>query len=276
VPLLEGPVGPLHYVVTGAGAPLTLFVPGLAQSIADTRPFASAVPGTRTFVDTRGHGGSAAASSDEGWSFAGLADDVRAVADEVAATQALGVSLGAGALLALMVHQPDRFERVVLALPAVPTEPRGDEVLEITDALAAEVAKGATADPSEVGQLLTRLQPEGVRGRADVRMWARRHTAELLRWPVAGALRNLPRQVALSSLDALGAVTASVLVLAQRDDPVHPVAAAETVADALPDAELVVSDVPWIWRARTQLRETVSAFLTPTDATPTPTDATTR
>jgi pimeloyl-ACP methyl ester carboxylesterase len=267
MPELAGPVGPLHVVVTGAGGPSTLFVPGLAQSIADTRPFASGVSGTRAFVDLRGHGGSGAPASDDGWTFAGLADDVATAADEVAATRALGVSLGAGALLALLATQPSRFDRVVLALPGAPLEARGAEVLAVTDALAGEVGKGAAADPSEVARLLIGMQPESVRGRADVRLWARRHASEVVRWPVAGALRHLPRAVALPSLDVLAAVTASVLVLAQRDDPVHPVAAAESLAEALPHAELVVSDVPWIWGARTALRDTVSAFLTPNDAT---------
>ena len=44
-------------------------------------------------------------------------------------------------------------------------------------------------------------------------------------------------------------VTASVLVLGQRDDEVHPLEAAEAVAAAIPRRRLEVSDVPWIWGA---------------------------
>ena len=103
MPEIDGPVGRLHYVVTGEGAPTTLFVPGLAQSIADTRPFGSAVTGARVFVDLRGHGGSTAPESADGWTYEALAGDVRAVADAVGATRALGVSLGAGALAQLLL-----------------------------------------------------------------------------------------------------------------------------------------------------------------------------
>jgi pimeloyl-ACP methyl ester carboxylesterase len=65
----------------------------------------------------------------------------------------------------------------------------------------------------------------------------------------------------VDSLDALAEVTAQVLVLAQRDDPIHPLNSAEALAEALPRADLVVSDTPWVWGARATLRETVSAFL---------------
>jgi pimeloyl-ACP methyl ester carboxylesterase len=258
VPLIDGPVGPVHHVVTGVGDPTTVFVPGLAQSIADTRPFGSAVTGTRVFVDLRGHGGSPAPGSDDGWSYSGLATDVRTVADAVGATRALGVSLGAGALLRLLADAPHRFERVVLALPGPPVAARDAALLEVTDALADAVEAN---DPIAMGHALVRLQPAAARGRTDVRLWARRHAADLGGSAVSGALRRMPRQQALPSLDALGAVTASVLVLGQSDDEVHPLEVAEAVAAAIPGARLEVSDVPWIWGGRTALRETVSEFL---------------
>lgn len=258
MPLTDGPDGPLHHVVTGVGDPTTVFVPGLAQSIADTRPFGSAVAGTRVFVDLRGHGASPAPTTDDGWTYAGLAADVRTVADTVGASRALGVSLGAGALLRLLVDEPARFERVVLALPGPVVTSRDAALREVTDALADAVEAN---DPIAMGRALVRLQPAAARGRTDVRLWARRHAADLGGTAVSGALRHLPRQQVLPTLDALGAVTASVLVLGQRDDEVHPLGAAEALAAAIPGARLAVSDVPWIWGARTALRETVSGFL---------------
>ncbi len=257
MPLIDGPVGPLHQVVTGTGDPTTLFVPGLAQSIADTRPFGSAVEGTRVFVDLRGHGGSAAPASDQGWTYDGLADDVRAIADEAGAGRALGVSLGAGALLRLLADEPTRFDRVVLALPGPLHGDRDAGVLAVTDALADAVEAN---DPIEMGRGLIDLQPELTRTRSDVRLWARRHAADLAGSGVASALRHLPRQPVLESLEALAVVTASVLVVAQRGDEVHPVSAAEELTAAIPGARLEVSDVPWIWGGRSALREVVSGF----------------
>ena len=266
MPEVEGPAGQLHCVVTGDGPPTTVFVPGLAQSIADTRPFGSAVVGTRVFVDLRGHGGSPAPGSADGWTYAALADDVRAVAGSPVAgsapTRALGVSLGAGVLLRLMADEPDRFERVVIALPGTLTAPRPDAALTVTDALADAIVEGPTGDPVAIAAALVSMQPVAVRGRADVKLWARRHAADLGgRSGIAEAIRRMPRAVALPSLGVFDGVTAEVLVLAQRDDPLHPVESAEQLAAALPNAELAVSDVPWIWGGRSALRETVSGFL---------------
>lgn len=258
MPLIDGPVGPLHHVITGTGDPVTLFVPGLAQSIADTRPFGSAVEGTRAFVDLRGHGGSAAPPSEGGWTYEGLADDVRAVADAVGATRAVGVSLGAAALVKLLADAPTRFDRVVLALPGPVHGGRGHHLLAVSDALADAVAAN---DPIAMGRGLVALQPEAAQGRSDVRLWARRHAADIGGSAVAEALRQLPRRQVLASLAALGEVTASVLVLAQRGDEVHPVSAAEELAAAIPGAQLEVREVPWIWGGRSQLRATVSGFL---------------
>ena len=262
MPAIEGSAGHLHYVVTGGGDPTTVFVPGLAQSIADTRPFGSAVEGTRVFIDLRGHGGSQAPASDDGWTYTGLMDDVARVADAVGAARALGVSLGAGALVRLLVDAPDRFERVVLALPGPLTAARSGAELAVTDALADAVASGPAGDPGAMAAALVAMQPVSVRGRPDVKLWGRRHAAELGgRRGISEALRHLPREVAVPALDGLAGVSAEVLVLAQRDDSVHPVESAEHLASALPNARLVVSDVPWVWGGRSELRDTVSGFL---------------
>src|SRR4029453_11294125 len=106
----------LEQLVSGVGDPVTVFAHGLAGDITGTRPLGSAVAGRRVFLQFRGHGRSDAPPGP--WSFADLARDRRAVADRSGATRALGVSMGAGALCRLLAETPDRFDRVVLYLPA--------------------------------------------------------------------------------------------------------------------------------------------------------------
>ncbi len=134
--LLDGPLGPLEFTTTGSGLPATVFAHGVDGSIEATRPFGSGVRGSRTFLHFRGYG--ASADSDVALTYAALEDDLRAVADHVGATQALGVSMGAGALCALLAHTPLRFERLVFALPAVLDRPRTDGALDGLE-LSAEV-----------------------------------------------------------------------------------------------------------------------------------------
>jgi 3-oxoadipate enol-lactonase len=106
----------LETLTTGGGEPVTVFAHGLAGDISGTRPLGSAVAGRRVFFHFRGHGRSEAPPGP--WSFADLADDLRTVADRSGAGRALGVSMGAGALCRLLAGTPDRFERIVLFLPA--------------------------------------------------------------------------------------------------------------------------------------------------------------
>lgn len=133
--LLDGPHGSLEFITTGSGLPATVFAHGLVGSIASTRPFGSGVEGSRTFLHFRGYGASAAAETP--WTYPELASELRAVADHVGATQALGVSMGAGALCTLLADTPLRFDRLVFVLPAVLDRPRADDALDGTPSSAA-------------------------------------------------------------------------------------------------------------------------------------------
>jgi pimeloyl-ACP methyl ester carboxylesterase len=90
-------------LTTGSGEPVTVFAPGRGQSIAQTRPFGSGVRGTRVFFE---YGDSSPPAA------------LRSVADEAGATRAFGASLGAAAIAGVLVGEPHRFERLVLAIPA--------------------------------------------------------------------------------------------------------------------------------------------------------------
>jgi pimeloyl-ACP methyl ester carboxylesterase len=123
--LLEGPNGVLELTITGSGLPFTVFAHGATGSIQTTRPFGSGVKGSRTFFHFRGYGASAPAATP--LSYEALEADLRAVADHVGATQALGVSMGAGALCSLLARTPLRFKRLVFTLPAALDTPRTDD-----------------------------------------------------------------------------------------------------------------------------------------------------
>jgi len=248
----------LHVLMAGAGEPTTLFVHGLGQTAADVRIFGSGVAGTRAFVDVRGHGASTyARTSDRSqWSYQTLAADVAGVADAVGATRALGVSAGASTLLALLVNDPARFEKVVLVLPTQ-LGARTQQMLAMTDQLADAITGN---NQVEIARRLLLLQPESVRGRVDVGLWARRQSAQIGGTAAGDAMRDLPRAIAVGDLDSLRQVRAEVLVLAQRNDEAHPVSAGEELVKYLPGAELVVSDKPWIWEARNELRDRLVGF----------------
>ena len=238
---------------------MTVFAHGLASSIAQTRPFGSGVPGTRVYLHFRGHGATAAPDPQTSpWTYAALAAELRAVADEVGATRALGVSLGSHALLSLVAATPDRFERLVFVLPAAvdgaSPSSHGREMADLVD----------RRDIEGLARMLVDWQPAAVRDLPAVRLWARRQADELAGTPVAAALRELPDQVPLPEgreplRQVAGAGPGHRSV--RRPDP-SGLGRPSELAALLPAARLeVLPPGGVLWRDRPRLRALVSDFL---------------
>jgi pimeloyl-ACP methyl ester carboxylesterase len=231
--------------VVGEGSPVTWFLGGTAQAVPDLRVYASGLTGTRAFQPLAG------------CSAADLLDELSLARVALSPEHAVGVSLGAAALLSLAGRDPGSLRRLVVALPSVDTGRRPAPSRRVVDDLCDALR---SRDQNEITKALLSLQPRDVRHRPAVRMWARRQ---------ADAVATMDLLPLLSDLDvvpppteaALARLTLPVLVLAQRGDPVHPVTVAERLASLLPAAELVVSDEPWVWSARERLREVVTTFL---------------
>ncbi|MET0493408.1 MAG: alpha/beta fold hydrolase [Actinoplanes sp.] len=247
----------LEQLVTGVGEPVTVFAHGLAGDIAGTRPLGSAVLGRRVFFHFRGHGRSDAPPGP--WSFADLADDLRAVADRAGATRALGVSMGAGALCRLLASDPERFDRIVLYLPA-PLDGIRPPVAE------ARLTKLLTAvESGEAALVAEAVEPElppSVRNTPTGWSYLRQRVEQLLTDGLAPELDTLWRAPALPDESVLADFRGRALVIGCQGDDVHPASVAERLAGLLPGAELHVYDRPaFLWTNRKGLRERISAFL---------------
>ncbi|MGH3368085.1 MAG: alpha/beta fold hydrolase [Nocardioidaceae bacterium] len=257
MPLLRTADTLVEYRVTGSGEPVTVFAHGLASAIDETRPFGSWVDGTRAFLHFRGHGGSSAPES--AWTYHALAAELLAVADHVRATRALGVSLGAGALLRAVAEQPDRFDRLVFVLPSALDRPRRDEATARMRQLATYVEQG---DVQAVANVLRMEQPEGARDQPEVAVWSHRRARRLLNTSVSRALRELPDQRPLADRATLSAVRVPALVIGQAADDAHPASVAEELAGALPLGRLSLFDAGGVlWSHRRGLRALIAGFL---------------
>jgi pimeloyl-ACP methyl ester carboxylesterase len=255
--LLPTPYGDVDYAVTGRADPTTVFGHGVGGSIEEARVLGSGVAGTKVFLHFRGHGASPEPA--QAWTYAALAGQLRAVADAVGATRALGISMGAGALLRLLADTPDRFERAVFFLPAVLDQPRSAGAASRLNRLAAAVS---AADAGEdLVALLAEDVPAALRARAPVRAWLRRQ-AQVLRSPgVAAALRAIPEQTAVADRAELSRVEIPCLVIGQEHDRAHPVQVARELAAALPRARLeIFAEGAALWLGRRRLRELVTGF----------------
>lgn len=241
-------------VVTGSGRPVTVAAHGLGASVAETRPLLTGVSGTRVFYAARGHCGDVPPP----FTYADLGADLLAVADEHGATRALGVSMGAGALLSVLSRRPARFERVVLFLPGALDKPRKDDAVRrfaaLVDALEHRNLAGVRAF------VVAQIPPE-LRDRAAPYIDTR--ATFLLDSPgVAVGVGSLPGVTPVPDRSLLAAVESEVLVLAQEGDPLHPAQVARDVVAVLPKARLVVFDQPGVvLRERSRLRTLITEFL---------------
>ncbi|MDX6253948.1 MAG: 3-oxoadipate enol-lactonase [Frankiales bacterium] len=241
----------LHWLVNGSGSPVSLYLPGLGGAIPHLRPLAGGVPGTRVFCELAG--------LDAPDDYTGLAAAIGRAADACGADRVLGVSLGAGAVLRVLAESPERFARVVIYQPSAfdvaPPERLAD--LQVYHRL------GEAGAVDELAALLNDELPADVRG-AHQSQGASHTRAERLSRPEGlRLLKNLAAgEPPLADPSRLGAVTSKVLVVAARDDHVHPVEVAERIAAALPYGELHVFDHPApLWHARKELRALLSGFL---------------
>ncbi|HEU0129954.1 MAG TPA: alpha/beta hydrolase [Mycobacteriales bacterium] len=249
---------PLHVETYGTGEPVTVFASGLGGTIAETRTFASGLPGTRVFFDFRGHGASGSPEAGD-WSYAALSGDLRTVADATGATRAVGVSMGAAALLGILAETPERFSRNVFFLPAILDRPRHDVVTSRLGRVAARIEDG---DAAAVVELLLAEVPRELRDAPGVAAWVRDRARRLSGTAVAGLVRALAESRPVRDRTLLAAVGAPCLVVGQEGDEVHPAQVARELAATLPDARLHVFGSPGgLWVHRAALRALVTEFL---------------
>jgi pimeloyl-ACP methyl ester carboxylesterase len=235
--LIDGPDCKLWVEERGEGTPVSVWSHGITSSSAEVSAFSARTPGTRVLFDFRGHGQSEAPPPEAGYDVWAMRRDLEFVAGEFGATRAMGTSMGAGAILSLLSDEPERFERVVLFIPAWVFP--GGHPGETNYLKLAELLETHTLE--EVAELQT-TQPEH-----QPLFSARPHWRDLVRWRIMHMNREgVPRALRAYSKgkppvenpDLLRRVESPVLILAQENDPVHDIAVARRLAELFPNATL--------------------------------------
>ena len=225
----------LHADVDGEGQPVTVFAHGLTNSCMELAAFTPFAPGTKVRFCFRGHGHAGVPETGH-YGFADYAMDVDAVATAFGATNAVGTSLGAGAITRLLGEQPDRFERVVFLLPAALDEPLAGHPLSLRTA---ELLETLPKD-----EAIERILHESGRATNYDRAPSLREF-DMLLWQdmdavgIARAIRGIIGEVAIADRELLRRVQAPALLIAREGDPMHPISVARAMAERLPNAELI-------------------------------------
>jgi 3-oxoadipate enol-lactonase len=222
----------LHVDVDGSGEPVTVFAHGLTNSCRELAPFTPSLAGTAVRFCFRGHGHSTTPRS--GYGFTDLASDLDAVARAYDATNAVGTSMGAGAIMTLLEDDPSRFERIVMLLPASLDVPMSDP--QRFDAIA-EILETFPRD--EAIERILAMTPQ----RYERAPWLRE--LDLLLWAdlnpvgVARAIRAVTRDISISDRELLGKVEAPVLLICREGDSLHPAELGRILLDLFPTSELI-------------------------------------
>ena len=194
--------------------------------------------------DARGHGRSDPAPAPDAYRYEDLRDDLVRVMDErdIARAVLAGASMGAHTILRLALDAPERVSGLVVITPAYEPDEFGDpDALARWDALADALRDGgidgfveAYGDPGV---------PEAWRETV-IRVIRQRLADHEHLDAVADAMRAVPRSRPFPTIEALGAIDAPAVVVADRDeaDPGHPLATGEAYARAIPGAELMVEE----------------------------------
>jgi pimeloyl-ACP methyl ester carboxylesterase len=153
----------------------------------------------------------------------------------------------------VLAADPGRFERVVLYLPAALDESSAFAVRRATDLAAALRARDAAGVEAFV-----RAELPDVPG---IDPYVAQRTAYLLSSDLVPLLEALQHDPPVPHASVLERVEARVLVVAERDDPVHPLEVGEALVAAVPGARLEVLGRGALWSERARLRTVISGFL---------------
>ena len=225
----------LNVVVEGSGEPVTVFAHGLTNNAEELALFTPALAGTKVRFDFRGHGRSES-PPDGSYRFADFARDLRAVSDAYGATRGVGTSLGAGALLRLMVEDRDRYDRVVFLLPAGLDGPfrHRERYLPMAEALESgpldEAIEAILAHPERRAAYLTAPWLEA---------YDRANFERINPVGVPRAIREVTLDWPVEDRAVLASLHTPAMIIARGGDEIHAIEVAEIMADLLPNAELI-------------------------------------
>jgi pimeloyl-ACP methyl ester carboxylesterase len=222
----------------GSGTPL-IFSHGLAGNADQAYELVGLLPGFRViFYDNRGHGKTRDPGNIAGLNFQTMAGDVLALMDHLAIEKAVvgGVSMGAAIALAFCLAHPQRTLAAILTRPAWLNQPEPHN-LAMFPTIAAMI-QDAGIEPARrlfEQSLIYAEWKESYPPAATIvdGLFAGRSPEAIV-----ATYQEIPRSVPFRSAAELESIATPTLVLANRADPIHPYEYAETLARAIPNAQL--------------------------------------
>ena len=252
-----------RYREIGAGQPF-VFQHGLGGDLHQPQSLVPPLEGFRTVsLDCRGHGLTRPLGPEEKIGIAQSADDVTALLDHLGIEQAIvgGISMGAAIALNLALRYPHRVRGLVLARPAWLDGPM-EENAELFGQIAQLIRKLGTAQGEErfreTAEYQWMLAASPDCADALIGQFQRPRAEETI-----AILERIPRDQPCRDLSELASIAVPTLVLANRQDPIHPFAYGQALAERIAGAEFVevTAKSVSVPHYEADMRRTLSEFL---------------
>ena len=226
-----------NYRETGRGLPF-FFQHGLGGDLNQTFGLFRPPPEVRMIsFDCRAHGRTHPVGPEEKINFASFADDLLALMDYLQIRQAVvgGVSMGAGVALNFTLRYPARALGLILHRPAWLDGPRRDNV-EVYATITQLIRRHGAAKGLEVFERSPLYQAIFAQSPSTARSLAWQFQAPRAEETVA-KLERIPLDSPNHERAEWKAIRVPTLVMANRQDQVHPFEYGETLAREIPGAE---------------------------------------
>jgi pimeloyl-ACP methyl ester carboxylesterase len=226
-----------HYLDRGDGLPLVV-QHGLGGDVTQPAILFQPPPGFRLIAfDARAHGETRPLGPEERIGIAQTADDLLALLDRLGVERAIvgGISMGAAVALNFALRHPDRLLGLILSRPAWLDRPAPDH-LDIFVEIGRLIRDHGPAEGAarfvegDAYRALAARSPDCARSLAD-------HFHHPRAAETAVKFERIARDGPCLGRDGWDDIDVPTLVLANRDDPIHPFEYGEALADAIPGAE---------------------------------------
>jgi len=226
-----------HYRDTGQGVPF-VFQHGLGGDANQTFGLFAPPPGYRLItMECRAHGETQPLGDEDKISLAVFVDDLCALLDHLALPQVVigGISMGAAIALMLTLRFPERVRGLVLSRPAWLDQPMPPNaaLYPVIAQLIRQYGAARGLDlfmQSAEYREIARSAPDAARSLCGQFTHPRAEET-------VAKLERIPRDAPSRNRQEWTAITAPTLVLANRQDPIHPFAYGEIIAHSIPHAE---------------------------------------
>lgn len=227
-----------HYLDSGEGVPF-VFQHGLGGDVNQPFKLFCPPPGFRLLAfDCRAHGETRPLGDETRIGLASFADDLRVFLDHLKIEKAVvgGISMGAAVALNFTLRYPHRVLGLVLSRPAWLEAPRPENI-HLCKLIAGLIRQHGVAGGKE-RFLQSPEYAELLRESPDVAGSLARQFDHPRAEETVIKIQRIPHDSPIRSLDEVKAIRVSTLVLANRQDPIHPFEFGEILANAIPGATL--------------------------------------